>query len=1000
MDYGGELPMSSEEPGGTTYVEEQESKVIPQGEKYQGKAYRAETDIAAHGAEVIGKMKTAKEKLDYDYGTTGNVRFKDAEKTAVGLGIDLSKVPNSEMAWVSSDLKTAEKYGEAREYKFPEDTIVLARDTEGGSLILKNSNKYIKPMPVEDVVVFKKAKIEGLAEEVDPAIEALQRVGNAHSRLNRNKIILEAERLGDGTRATSMRIEKELEVTAKADKIKAQNDLYEALEPKYHIGDVVEIEAKGLMKKRKVKIENAVFKTGISAQQMMQTGFPASFAFDNLTGTDVVTGEKNVPIYPSFLVNGEILSTTIKRKSEDVLKQMRDAKPTTGKVEGAVTFAGEGVEGVGTVVTEPTGRAVGKAIPAKRITAGKRPGILVTLKEYEQTVHNNKIGELVYAMGDKKVSSKVTNQVKKEYNDFWSRGISMAQTYVANNRLIENVLGMMDNFKTYGPNWQALYSGVNDGMTKVIAGSNRAVEDLRSFLHPLYTDKQMSKLITDRAHAISGAKFTLTDGAVAGVYMSARNKNNLRHLKGMGFTKADIKQCTDIVNSNPNLKAIVTYLDMQYEAAYKRLADAVMKAEGRVLDKEAFFSHIAIDKETIVFEEDNIAEQMRTRSKVLPTPYVEKGITKKRTHSSRPMHLDAIANYLRYSADAEFYIGMASPIADANKILKDKKYRAAIEQKMDKATLQVLDKYLRDVAGTKTGINIDGVDRAFSYLRRHAGTAMIGMNILSAMRQPLSLSQAAAEIGLSHVLRGMQQVISNPIAVMKMVYENSTPTKYRAGQFERFITEEKAAERVPQVLTGKKTPAQIFMSLVSFMDKWTVISVWKGTYDRVIATGETMDGQRIPNVSLHEAAVMEADRVIRHTQPFTGAKDLPGYHRGNVLSLVLTQFQNQVNKNLNYYDYDIVGKYRAGKIGAGTAAYRALFAYVLPAMMLGMVARGRLPRKPKDIAEDLIKYPLAGAFLVGSLVNNAIDNYGDWGVPATQGIVDAGKTLLRLLQKY
>ncbi|HUV85397.1 MAG TPA: hypothetical protein VMV86_06795, partial [Methanosarcinales archaeon] len=111
-------------------------------EKYRGRAYRAETHIPEHGAEIISKMKTAQEKIDYDASTTGNPIFKEAGNLAKNLGIDLKKVPIEELTWVAPDLKTAEKYGEAKEIKLTKDTIILAKDEKGGSLILKNAEKY------------------------------------------------------------------------------------------------------------------------------------------------------------------------------------------------------------------------------------------------------------------------------------------------------------------------------------------------------------------------------------------------------------------------------------------------------------------------------------------------------------------------------------------------------------------------------------------------------------------------------------------------------------------------------------------------------------------------------------------------------------------------------------------------------------------------------------------------------------------------------------------
>ncbi|MBA7586861.1 hypothetical protein ES708_28868 [subsurface metagenome] len=89
-----------------------EKPMLPEGERYVGKAYRAETFIPEHATEMVAKMKTAKEKLDYDYGTTGNYTFREAEKIAGDVGVDLSKVPKEDMMWVAPKLETAQKYKE------------------------------------------------------------------------------------------------------------------------------------------------------------------------------------------------------------------------------------------------------------------------------------------------------------------------------------------------------------------------------------------------------------------------------------------------------------------------------------------------------------------------------------------------------------------------------------------------------------------------------------------------------------------------------------------------------------------------------------------------------------------------------------------------------------------------------------------------------------------------------------------------------------------------
>ncbi|MBA7492550.1 hypothetical protein ES702_03100 [subsurface metagenome] len=123
-----------------------------------GKAYRAETYIPEHGAEIISRMKTAQEKLDYD-ASFGNPIFKEVGRLIKNLGIDLSKVPIKEMTWVAKDLKTAQRYGEAKEIIIPEDTIILTEDEEGGYLILKNADKYREPVTVS---LEEEAKVEAI----------------------------------------------------------------------------------------------------------------------------------------------------------------------------------------------------------------------------------------------------------------------------------------------------------------------------------------------------------------------------------------------------------------------------------------------------------------------------------------------------------------------------------------------------------------------------------------------------------------------------------------------------------------------------------------------------------------------------------------------------------------------------------------------------------------------------------------------------------------------
>jgi len=398
------------------------------------------------------------------------------------------------------------------------------------------------------------------------------------------------------------------------------------------------------------------------------------------------------------------------------------------------------------------------------------------------------------------------------------------------------------------------------------------------------------------------------------------------------------------------------------------------------------------------FEKDNIAEQMMQRNAMGDHAYIRQGIVTARTYSGKPIGIGALSNYLKYTQEAEHYKAFAQPVKTMSDLISDPRYKEAVNENLGHDAWQILDKYLKDVAGTNRQSNREILEKPALLLRRHAGLAMIGCNILSALRQPLSGMQAAAEVGVYHVLNGMHQVGFDYASTRDFVYSKSPQIKYRAGLFERFMAEEKATERAPTVITGKMTRQKAFMYMVTTMDKWTVIGVWKGTYDRVMTTGKTIDGDRIENKNLERVAIAEADRVVRKTQPAATAKDLPGFHRGGTLAKLFTMFQNQTNKNLNYFDYDIKYKLQMGKITPGKAAYKVLFSYVLPAMMLGMVARGRFPKSKEELIKDMVKYPLAGAFLVGSTINYLMDGYDDFTIPVTTGPKTGYKSLQAMSQ--
>ena len=637
--------------------------------------------------------------------------------------------------------------------------------------------------------------------------------------------------------------------------------------------------------------------------------------------------------------------------------------------------------------------------PADEVTAGKKHGVMRTKAQAKKVIHNEKVNVLIGSMEESgKVPSDIGIQIEREYglvqNVLGKLGKGV-QTYWAGNRLIENIAGYLDRTRPYGANWKIITGDINDAVDTELDGIYSRLKSLQEHLREVYGDKKMTVASTKERPI---GKFFLTDANIMATYLGSFDPQVVQHLKqGNGFTDKDIKQCVAIVENDTTMKAGIDWVRERYEEDYPLLARVHMEETGEVLPKRPFYMHLPVDFKKSVFEKDNIVQQMIQRNKIGTHAYVAKNITKPRKFSNRPINLDIFANYLKYTNEAEHYKAFARPIKNLTSILRDPRYKASVRKNINEASLSQLDKYVLDVSGTRTSSELDTMDKIASLLRRHTGIVLIGANILSGFRQILSAFNAMAEIGPYWMLRGIEEVAKNSKGAQKLIFSLSKQIEHRAGMWERFIAEERRTEKYKQVVTGKMTPRRAFMAFASFNDRNTVLAAAMGTYLKVMSTGKLVDGSRIPNNDLERFTKLEVDRVSRKTQPYVSAKDLPGWHRGSTIALMFTLFQNMSNKVVNYVDYDIVGKLRYGTTTPVDASQKLLFSVVLPALLLGMIARGRFPGI-KEALLDVARFPLHGMFLIGGMVNTIVDDYGEWQTPVLigpQALIETGKAITR-----
>jgi hypothetical protein len=159
--------------------------------------------------------------------------------------------------------------------------------------------------------------------------------------------------------------------------------------------------------------------------------------------------------------------------------------------------------------------------------------------------------------------------------------------------------------------------------------------------------------------------------------------------------------------------------------------------------------------------------------------------------------------------------------------------------------------------------------------------------------------------------------------------------------------------------------AERSMAGIQWMDRQTVAVVWKTAYDLAMSEGKG-----------EQAAVEYADGLVEKTQPMADIMDLPAFFRGSTFEKMFSVFQNQINQNVNYWYGDMYLARKEGDIKNIDVGYRVLMSYMVPAMIMGLIARGRPQEEPEEVVKDAASYAVAPVFVVGGMASGLIQGYG------------------------
>jgi len=555
----------------------------------------------------------------------------------------------------------------------------------------------------------------------------------------------------------------------------------------------------------------------------------------------------------------------------------------------------------------------------------------------------------------------------------YDAAISKWHGFWASQDRVRNIVRKLDNYMDGGPATRYIWDAIKKARSRKEQSWNIMMRDVQKKWADggvdiaKMQDTKRKDVIVDK----NGKGFSVSDTERIGLYLVSKDKEANKKVSGwFEDNNIDSKKAFDAitksVESNEQEKLVADTIAEYFETRSPAFfaAAEIMGIEIEIIKN--YFPLLSVDPD-LSTGEDVVELFLEHFENQLQVP--GKQHTKKRTGGTDKVEWDAIKIFTRVSNRMESLIEVGPVAQQVYKLVKSKGMREAINDATFGKGADIIQKWIRDSARGTSAINTDALEKIISGLRTNAVQYTLGLKLFtSAPKAMLSflngLASEPAMIPYAMEVLAEYRTLGGIKRIQDEVYSKST------------IMENRNAERDIRTMWNDKTIRKFFagkklspfgLRYWSHTDAATANAIWLAAYRLARGRGK--------NMSEADARIF-ADNRAQESQPMASVEDLPDVFRGSELSKAVTTFMGMLNTTQQYLKHDIIGEYRAGKISGTKASYRFMMGEVLPAMVLGVIVRGRLPETPGEMAEDLISYLIYPAIFLGRfLFNVATGNY-------------------------
>lgn len=460
---------------------------------------------------------------------------------------------------------------------------------------------------------------------------------------------------------------------------------------------------------------------------------------------------------------------------------------------------------------------------------------------------------------------------------------------------------VMDGGKDGGPVWEYIIRPANAAGDKEVTMRAKATQDLATLLKPVMAQGPLG----GKGKYFPSIDRSLNREAVLAIALNTGNESNIQRL--LGGENWNLAQLDPVLQSLTAadwhfVQAVWDYFESyrpEIAAKEKRVSGKepewldpapreMALADGSTVKLKGGYYPVKYDPRASERAEAFAdAEAAKAQMKgAFTSATTRRSFTKTRAEEvkGRPLlySLDGLYNGVN---EVIHDLSWHEFLIDANRLVKNKAVAAVMREKYGPEAHQQFKSWLQDVAAGEVAAHNAG-EKALAWVRQGVSISGLGFNVMSALIQPLGITQSIVRVGAKYVGKGVATYIASPLASADAVHEKSEFMRTRAMTRLRELAEVRA-----QVKGRSKARQAVDGSAYYLMlraQQMVDIPTWLGAYEKAFAEGNDEDRARAL-----------ADQAVIDSQGSGMLKDLSAIERGGPAQKLFTVFYSFFNTALN-----------------------------------------------------------------------------------------------------